>query len=565
MAGSLPPMTTLAELGGWPAVLGPLLDRQDLPAASTRAAMAEILEGAATPAQLAGFVVALRMKGETVDELTGLLDAMLDAAALVDVDDGLRGRLVDIVGTGGDRSHTINVSTLASFVVAGGGVPVCKHGNRAASSACGSADLLEALGVRLELTADDVVRCIETAGMAFCFAPRFHPALRHAGPSRRELGVPTAFNILGPMANPARVRRLVVGLADASLAERMLGVLANHGALRVMIVHGDDGLDELTTTAPSTMLGARRARHSHLAHRPGAARPGARPTPISSSAAMPATNAGLARAVLAGERGPHRDVVVLNAAAGLLMGDAVDSMAEGVKLAGGGARRRAGRCRAGPPRRRIAGVARPGHRRDRRTDRSGPGVVGQPRARLRRARDGPVAAPGLRLLARGRRPPHRRRGPPRGARLPPRRRRGRAVWVRSPIPMGRGLGFSGRPASAGAGGRPRATVRAGARLADVADDVLALASELEGHADNVAASLHGGVVATAAGRAVRVPLGLDPAVVLWVPSFTTSTDQSRTTFGQPVAFDGRGLQHRAHGAAGRRAGRRRRRRAPARH
>jgi anthranilate phosphoribosyltransferase len=295
--------------------------------------MAEILEGAATPAQLAGFVVALRMKGETVDELTGLLDAMLDAAALVDVDDGLRGRLVDIVGTGGDRSHTINVSTLASFVVAGGGVPVCKHGNRAASSACGSADLLEALGVRLELTADDVIRCIETAGMAFCFAPRFHPALRHAGPSRRELGVPTAFNILGPMANPARVRRLVVGLADASLAERMLGVLANHGALRVMIVHGDDGLDELTTTAPSTIweldgpitrtwridpaqLGLAPARADQL---------------VGGDAA---TNAGLARAVLAGERGPHRDVVVLNAAAGLLMGGAVDSMPEGVKRAG---------------------------------------------------------------------------------------------------------------------------------------------------------------------------------------------------------------------------------------
>jgi anthranilate phosphoribosyltransferase len=326
-------MTTLADLGGWPAVLAPLLAGQDLPAESTRAAMAEILEGAATPAQLAGFVVALRMKGETVEELTGLLDAMLGAATLVPVDDVLQARLIDIVGTGGDRSHSINVSTLASFVVAGAGVPVCKHGNRAASSACGAADLLEALGVTIELTPDDVVRCLEKAGLAFCFAPRFHPALRHAGPPRRELGVPTAFNILGPMANPARVRRLVVGLADAALADRMLGVLQRHGAERVLIVHGDDGLDELTTTTTSVVweldgddtrtwrldpddLGLRRAAPADLV------------------GGDPINNAGCARAVLAGEPGPHRDVVVLNAAAGLLVGGAVDSLGAGIELAG---------------------------------------------------------------------------------------------------------------------------------------------------------------------------------------------------------------------------------------
>jgi anthranilate phosphoribosyltransferase len=326
-------MTTLADLGGWPAVLGPLVAGHDLPAESTRAAMAEILDGAATPAQLAGFVVALRMKGETVEELTGLLDAMLGAATLVPVDAVLQGRLVDIVGTGGDRSHSINVSTLASFVVAGAGVPVCKHGNRAASSACGAADLLEALGVTIELTPDDVVRCLEKAGLAFCFAPRFHPALRHAGPPRRELGVPTAFNILGPMANPARVRRLVVGLADPALADRMLGVLRRHGAERVLIVHGDDGLDELTTTTTSVVweldgdairtwpvdpgeLGLRRAAAADLV------------------GGDPVTNAGCARAVLAGEAGSHRDVVVLNAAAGLLVGGAVDSLGAGIELAG---------------------------------------------------------------------------------------------------------------------------------------------------------------------------------------------------------------------------------------
>jgi anthranilate phosphoribosyltransferase len=326
-------MTTLADLGGWPAVLGPLVSGHDLPAEATRAAMAEILDGAATPAQLAGFVVALRMKGETVEELTGLLDAMLGAAALVPVEDPLHERLIDIVGTGGDRSHSINVSTLASFVVAGAGVPVCKHGNRAASSACGAADLLEALGVSIELTPDDVVRCLEKAGLAFCFAPRFHPALRHAGPPRRELGVPTAFNILGPMANPARVERLVVGLADPTLAERMLGVLQRQGARRVMIVHGDDGLDELTTTTTSTVWELDRGEV-----RTWTLDPVDLGLPPAIAADLvggdPATNAGFARAVLAGEAGPHRDVVVLNAAAGLLVGEAVATLDEGVGLAG---------------------------------------------------------------------------------------------------------------------------------------------------------------------------------------------------------------------------------------
>jgi anthranilate phosphoribosyltransferase len=326
-------VTTLAELGGWSAVLGPLMGGRDLAADSTRAAMAEILDGAATPAQMAGFIVALRMKGETVEELTGLLDAMLAAAVLVPVDEPLHGRLVDIVGTGGDRSHSINVSTIASCVVAGGGVPVCKHGNRAASSACGAADLLEALGVVLDLGPDDIARCLETAGLAFCFAPRFHSALRYAGPTRAELGVPTAFNILGPMANPARVRRLVVGLADASLADRMLGVLAREGAHRVLIVHGDDGLDELTTTTTSTVW-----ELDGEAVRTWALDPAElglpRAEPADLVGGRPPANAAFARAVLAGEPGPHRDIVVLNAAAGLLVGGAVGTLADGVELAG---------------------------------------------------------------------------------------------------------------------------------------------------------------------------------------------------------------------------------------
>ncbi|MGH9258639.1 MAG: anthranilate phosphoribosyltransferase, partial [Acidimicrobiales bacterium] len=237
---------------GWPAVLGTLSGRGDLTTGQARAAMSEILDGAATPAQIAGFIVALRMKGETVDELTGLVDAMLAAAERVDLPAG--DPVVDIVGTGGDRAHTINVSTLAALVVAGAGGRVCKHGNRAASSSTGTADVLEALGVRIDCGPDEVARCVAEAGIGFCFAPRFHPAMRHAGPPRRELGIATAFNFLGPLSNPAGVRRLMIGVADATMAERMVGVLAARGAERVLIVHGDDGLDELTITTTSRVV-----------------------------------------------------------------------------------------------------------------------------------------------------------------------------------------------------------------------------------------------------------------------------------------------------------------------
>src|SRR5919106_1589798 len=240
------------EVGGWPGTLATLAARRDLAAAQARAAMAEILEGAATPAQIAGFIVALRMKGETVDELGGLVDAMVAAAEHVALPPGEPA--VDVVGTGGDRAHTINVSTLAALVVAGAGGRVCKHGNRAASSATGSADVLEALGVRIDCGPEAVARCVAEAGIGFCFAPRYHPAMRHAGPTRRELGIATVFNILGPLANPAGARRLMIGVADGSMAERMAGVLASRGAERVLIVHGDDGLDELTVSTTSQVV-----------------------------------------------------------------------------------------------------------------------------------------------------------------------------------------------------------------------------------------------------------------------------------------------------------------------
>ncbi len=323
---------SLEALGGWRTVLGRLTSGGDLTHDEARAAMAEILAGAASPAQIAGFAVALRMKGETVDELDGLLDAMLGVAALVEVPLEMQSRLLDVVGTGGDRSHSINVSTLAAIVVAGTGVPVCKHGNRAASSSCGAADLLEALGVNLGLDAEGVARCIVGAGIGFCFAPNFHPALRHAGPPRRELGIPTAFNFLGPLANPARARRQLVGVSDASMAERMLGVLAARGSEHVLLVHGHDGLDELTTTTTSTVHELEDgAVRTWILDPADVGLPLAKPEDLRGG--DPATNAAIARAVLGGERGPARDVVVLNAGAALVAAGTAVAVADGMAQA----------------------------------------------------------------------------------------------------------------------------------------------------------------------------------------------------------------------------------------
>src|SRR5918994_655844 len=322
------------EVGGWPGILATLAARRDLAAAQARAAMAEILEGAATPAQIAGFIVALRMKGETVDELGGLVDAMLAAAERVTLPPGQPGDpgVVDVVGTGGDRAHTINVSTLAALVVAGAGGRVCKHGNRAASSATGAADLLEALGVRIDCGPDEVARCVADAGIGFCFAPRFHSAMRHAGPPRRELGIPTAFNFLGPLANPAGVRRLMIGVADASMAERMVGVLAARGSERVLVVHGDDGLDELTISTTSQVVELRKG--DVRAYEVDPKDLGITPASIEALAGGdPATNAALARGVLDGEPGPHRDIVCLNAGAALLAAGVADDLASGIGAA----------------------------------------------------------------------------------------------------------------------------------------------------------------------------------------------------------------------------------------
>ncbi|MPY92748.1 MAG: anthranilate phosphoribosyltransferase [Acidimicrobiia bacterium] len=321
----------LSDLGGWPGVLRRLYARDHLRRAEAQAVMAAVLGGTATPAQIAGFIVALRMKGETVDELNGLLDAMLAEASLVELDLDAA-PVIDIVGSGGDGSQSINVSTLAAIVVAGAGGRVCKHGNRAASSRSGAADVLEQLGVALEVDPDVVARCVGDAGVGFCFAPRFHPAMRHAGPPRRELGVPTVFNYLGPIANPARVRRLVLGVGDPAMARPMAEVLAARGAERVLVVHGDDGMDELTTTACSTVLELAGGELRQWALDP-ASLGLARSTREDLIVTGPEDAALAAKRVLGGEQGPQRDIVLLNAAAGLLVAGVVEDLVEGLERA----------------------------------------------------------------------------------------------------------------------------------------------------------------------------------------------------------------------------------------
>lgn len=323
---------SLDELGGWPSVLGALTSGGDLTSTQAAAAMAEILEGAATPALIAAFIIALRMKGETVEEMTGLLRAMLDVAEPVPVPDDVRPRLVDTCGTGGDRSHTINVSTIAALVCAGAGAVVCKHGNRAASSASGSADLLEALGVVIDLGPAGVARCVDEAGIGFCFAPRFHAAMRHAIPTRRDLGVPTVFNFLGPMANPARVGRQVLGVSDPGMAEKMIAVLQASGTTHALVVYGHDGLDELTTTTTSTVLELRDGLVRTYVVDPAALglSGSSKEALVGGDASL---NASLAHRVLDGEPGPHRDIVVLNAAAGLVAAGLCDDLVDGIGLA----------------------------------------------------------------------------------------------------------------------------------------------------------------------------------------------------------------------------------------
>jgi anthranilate phosphoribosyltransferase len=309
----------------WPGVLSRLIAREDLSAEGATDAMRRIMSGEATPAQVAAFVVALRAKGETPAEVGGLAEAMLELAPRVEAP----GPTVDTCGTGGDRAGTINVSTMAAIVAAGAGAVVAKHGNRAASSRCGSADLLEALGVKVALQPDGVTRCLHECGIGFMFAPVFHSAMAHAAGPRKEMGIPTVFNFLGPLTNPARPAAQVVGVSNPAMLPVLAGVLAERGT-RAYVFRGSDGLDELTTTGPSTVreTGAEREPEEFELD------PSTLGVPRASVADLaggdPAHNADVARQVLAGDRGPARDIVLLNAAAALSVAGLSATLEEGL-------------------------------------------------------------------------------------------------------------------------------------------------------------------------------------------------------------------------------------------
>jgi anthranilate phosphoribosyltransferase len=300
----------------WADVLGALVARADLTAAQTSWAMGEILAGEASPSQIAGFAVALRAKGETIDELTGLVEAMYAVSTPIAVP----GRLLDVVGTGGDRSMSVNISTMAAIVAAGAGARVVKHGNRSASSKAGSADVLEALGIRLDLPTDRVAEVAEEAGITFCFAAAFHPALRHAAVPRRELGIATSFNLLGPLANPVKPGAQAIGCADPRMAPVMAGVFARRG-VDAWVFRGDDGLDELTTTTTSAVWVVHDG--AVVEERVDPLELGiARSTTEALRGGDVNANAAVVHRLLEGEQGAVRDAVLLNAGAALAVYDA---------------------------------------------------------------------------------------------------------------------------------------------------------------------------------------------------------------------------------------------------
>ena len=323
---------SLDEFGGWPGILRPLANATELTAEQTDAVMTEILHGDATPAQIAAFIVALRMKGETVAEMAGMVRAMLRAATPLDL--GVHtATAIDIVGAGGApirQKHALNVSTMASFVVAGAGARVCKHGNRRASSTSGAFDFLELLGVPVDVSPELVARCVDEAGVGFAFARTFHPAMRFAAPVRAEIGIPTVFNILGPLANPARVRRYVIGIGDAAMAAKMVRVLAANGAERAWVVTGDGPIDEISLTGATqvhTLDADGTIGHHELT-----------PDMVGLSCATvdelaggdAARNVEIFAAVLAGETGPFRDFILFNAAAALVLTEIATDLRDGI-------------------------------------------------------------------------------------------------------------------------------------------------------------------------------------------------------------------------------------------
>ena len=327
-------MGDFATAGAWPGVIRRLLGGQDLGRDVARAALERILAGEATDAQIAAFLVGLAAKGGSPDEVAGLVEAMLDASVPLDLSDP--DATVDIVGTGGSTAlggRAFNVSTMASIVAAAAGATVCKHGNRKASSTSGSTDLLEALGVEVDLDGPGVVACIREAGVGFAFARMFHPAMRHVAPVRTELGVPTVFNLLGPLSHPGRAGRQVLGVTDAAQVDLVAGVLRRRNVRRAWVVRGADGLDELTTTDVTEVIeirdGTEVDRFQVVPEALGLERVRSEDIAVGD----PEQNAAAATSVLEGRPGPVRDMVVLNAAAALVVADVADDLADGLTRA----------------------------------------------------------------------------------------------------------------------------------------------------------------------------------------------------------------------------------------
>jgi anthranilate phosphoribosyltransferase len=330
------------------AALAAVVEGRTLSVDEARLAMGSVMDGEATPSQLAALLVALRMRGETVEELAGFATAMRERVLRVEAPDGA----IDVVGTGGDGSGTFNISTAAALVVASAGIPVAKHGNRAITSKSGSADVLDALGIRIDHDADSAARDLREFGFAFLFAPGFHPAMRHAGPTRREIGVRTAFNLVGPLTNPAGAKRAVIGVADPAVAPRIAAVAQLLGTERTLVVHGA-GVDELPLDGSGVIhdvsperIGMHQVRAADLGL--------GRAETAALAGGTAAENAVIVEAIFAGERGPRRDVVVLNAAAGFLVAGRVPSLADGVAVAretvdGGAPARLLERLRAARP------------------------------------------------------------------------------------------------------------------------------------------------------------------------------------------------------------------------
>ena len=325
-------MTRDEKFNGWPELLAHLLNRRDLTSSQAGAAITEILNGDATPSQMTAFIVALRAKGETVVELEGMLHAVRSAGMRVELKPELAERAIDIVGTGGDNSNTVNVSTMSALVVAGAGVPVCKHGNRAASSKCGAADLLEEAGVAIELDPHGVEACVVETGFGFCLAAKFHPAFRYTGPSRREIGVPTAFNLLGPMANPAPIANMLVGVAMPKMMAAMTGALSTRGVTSAWVVHGHGGLDELAVSGPNTVFELKDGTVTQFEIN-------AKEFGIASSTLEDvrggdaAQNLAIMKELFAGKAGAVRDIVTFNAGCALYVSGVAGDVMDGIERA----------------------------------------------------------------------------------------------------------------------------------------------------------------------------------------------------------------------------------------